>query len=104
MRKYVLAVRQLIIGSELRNLIQVVDALLKEVCAALLESDVNVKLVQSLRQKCKVKAHQQFESGDKLKETNRRNVVQRVSIELPHPLFGSLHFLTDHLRRACESR
>jgi signal recognition particle subunit SRP54 len=32
-----------------------IDALLKELCAALLESDVNVKLVASLRSKVKAK-------------------------------------------------
>jgi signal recognition particle subunit SRP54 len=57
----------------------VLDALLKEVCAALLESDVNVKLVQQLRQKVKAKAKAQFESGaDRGKEANRRHVVQKV--------------------------
>lgn len=34
---------------------QVIDALLKELCAALLESDVNVKLVSQLRTKIKAK-------------------------------------------------
>lgn len=62
--------------------LQVLDALLKEICAALLESDVNVKLVSSLRQKVKAKAHQQFESSDKLKDANRRNVVQKVNCEI----------------------
>ena len=79
-------------GTELTNFTQVVDGLLKEVCAALLESDVNVKLVQSLRQKCKSKAHQQFESADKLKEMNRRNVVQKVSIEGPLLVVSCLTF------------
>lgn len=58
---------------------QVLEALLKEICAALLESDVNVKLVQQLRQKVKAKAKAQFESGgDRGKEANRKNVVQKV--------------------------
>lgn len=34
---------------------QVIDALLKELCSALLEADVNVKLVSSLRAKVKAK-------------------------------------------------
>ena len=58
---------------------QVLDALLKEVCAALLESDVNVKLVSQLRQKVKVKVKAAFESaGDKTKDANRKNVIQKV--------------------------
>ncbi|KAA1471107.1 signal recognition particle protein [Dentipellis sp. KUC8613] len=58
---------------------KVLDALLKEVCAALLESDVNVKLVSQLRQKVKAKVKATFESaGDKVKETNRKNVVQKA--------------------------
>lgn len=60
---------------------QVLDALLKEVCAALLESDVNVKLVSQLRQKVKAKVKASLEnSGDKVKETNRKNVVQKVCV------------------------
>ncbi|TFY83717.1 hypothetical protein EWM64_g302 [Hericium alpestre] len=64
----------------------VLDALLKEVCAALLESDVNVKLVSQLRQKVKTKVKATFEtSGDKLKEANRKNVVQKAIFdELVH--------------------
>ncbi|KAH8116925.1 SRP54-type protein [Phellopilus nigrolimitatus] len=58
---------------------KVLDALLKEICAALLESDVNVKLVQQLRQKVKAKAKAYFESGaDRGKEANRKNVVQKA--------------------------
>jgi signal recognition particle subunit SRP54 len=54
---------------------------LKEVCAALLESDVNVKLVSQLRQKVRVKAKAALESGgDKAKEANRKNIVQKVSV------------------------
>lgn len=53
--------------------------MLKEICAALLESDVNVKLVSSLRQKVKAKAKAALETGaDKGKDTNRRNIVQKV--------------------------
>ncbi|KAI5123328.1 hypothetical protein M0805_001753 [Coniferiporia weirii] len=58
---------------------KVLDALLKEICAALLESDVNVKLVSQLRQKVKAKAKAYFESGgDRGKEANRKNVVQKT--------------------------
>ncbi|KAL5489880.1 SRP54 [Sanghuangporus weigelae] len=56
---------------------KVLDALLKEVCAALLESDVNVKLVSQLRQKVKTRVKAQFEA-DRGKETNRRSVVQKA--------------------------
>ncbi|CCM04615.1 uncharacterized protein FIBRA_06799 [Fibroporia radiculosa] len=58
---------------------KVLDALLKEVCAALLESDVNVKLVASLRAKVKAKVKASLEGGaDKGKETNRKNIVQKA--------------------------
>ncbi|KAI9446350.1 signal recognition particle protein [Lactarius indigo] len=58
---------------------KVLDALLKEVCAALLESDVNVKLVSQLRQKVRIKVKAAFESsGEKSRETNRKNVVQKA--------------------------
>lgn len=69
---------------------KVLDATLKEITAALLESDVNVKLVSSLRQKvkAKVKASLEVNSTEKSKETNRKNLIQKVSIYLrfdPHP-------------------
>ncbi|KAI0093690.1 signal recognition particle protein [Irpex rosettiformis] len=58
---------------------KVLDALLKEVCAALLETDVNVKLVASLRQKVKSKVKTALEGGaDKGKEVNRKNIVQKA--------------------------
>ncbi|KAN0140737.1 signal recognition particle protein [Lactarius tabidus] len=58
---------------------KVLDALLKEVCAALLESDVNVKLVSQLRQKVRIKVKASFEtSGEKSREANRKNVVQKA--------------------------
>lgn len=58
---------------------QVLDALLKEVCAALLETDVNVKLVATLRQKVKAKVKATLETGvDKGKDVNRKNIVQKV--------------------------
>jgi len=62
---------------------KVLDAILKEVCAALLESDVNVKLVASLRQKVKAKVKTVLEGGaDKGKEGNRKSVVQKVSLSI----------------------
>lgn len=58
---------------------QVLDTLLKDVCAALLETDVNVKLVASLRQKVKAKVKASLESGaDKGKDVNRKSIVQKV--------------------------
>jgi signal recognition particle subunit SRP54 len=60
---------------------KVLDATLKEITAALLESDVNVKLVASLRQKVKtkVKAALDGNTADK-KETNRKNLIQKVNM------------------------
>jgi hypothetical protein len=45
-----------------------------------LESDVNIKLVASLRQKvkAKVKASLDAIAADKTKENNRKNLVQKV--------------------------
>ncbi|KAI0302151.1 signal recognition particle protein [Russula brevipes] len=58
---------------------KVLDSLLKEVCAALLESDVNVKLASQLRQKVRVKVKAAFESGgEKVREANRKNVIQKA--------------------------
>ena len=59
---------------------QVLDATLKEITSALLETDVNIKLVASLRQKvkAKVKASLEATSTDKTKETNRKNLIQKV--------------------------
>jgi signal recognition particle GTPase len=60
---------------------------LKEVCAALLESDVNVKLASQLRQKVRAKAKAAFEGGgEKVKEANRKHVVQKVSMIVHSPL------------------
>lgn len=36
-----------------RSVVQVLNAMLKEVCAALLEADVNIKLVKQLRENVK---------------------------------------------------
>ncbi|KAG9038452.1 Signal recognition particle [Tulasnella sp. JGI-2019a] len=55
------------------------DALLKEVASALLESDVNVRLVASLRQKVKAKVKAAIESGaDKGRDLNRKNIIQKA--------------------------
>ncbi|KAJ6572902.1 SRP54-type protein, partial [Mycena sp. CBHHK59/15] len=57
------------------------------ITSALLESDVNVKLVQSLRQKvkAKVKASLEASAADKSKEANRKNLIQKaVFDELVH--------------------
>ncbi len=67
-------------------MLQVLDALLKDVCSALLESDVNVKLVASLRQKVKAKVKSTLEgSADKGKEANRKHIVQKVSTFVLEP-------------------
>jgi signal recognition particle subunit SRP54 len=57
---------------------QVLDATLKEITSALLESDVNVKLVASLRTKVKAKVKGALDAQDKSKESNRRNLIQQV--------------------------
>lgn len=58
------------------------DATLKEITSALLESDVNVKLVSQLRQKVKTKVKAALDgAADKsAKEVNRKNVVQKVRL------------------------
>jgi signal recognition particle GTPase len=60
---------------------KVLDATLKEITAALLESDVNVKLVASLRQKVKAKVKDALEgsAGDKSKEASRKTLIQKAS-------------------------
>jgi signal recognition particle subunit SRP54 len=60
---------------------QVLDATLKEITAALLESDVNVKLVATLRQKVKTKVKSALETSatDNSKEINKKNLIQKVS-------------------------
>ncbi|KAG5220597.1 Signal recognition particle [Salix suchowensis] len=57
---------------------KVLDVTLKEITAALLESDVNVKLVASLRQRVKVKVKAALEGSDKSKETNRKHLIQKA--------------------------
>lgn len=55
------------------------DATLKEITSALLESDVNVKLVASLRQKVKSKVKASLEgNADKGKDVNKKNMMQKV--------------------------
>jgi signal recognition particle subunit SRP54 len=58
-----------------------VDALLKNVCAALLESDVNVRLVQGLRNNVRTNVKEQLNDGEKasrMSEGQRRNIVQKA--------------------------
>ena len=63
--------------------------MLKEVTSALLESDVNVKLVASLRSKVKskVKAILEGGAGDKSKEINRKHLIQKVIPPDSQPIF-----------------
>ena len=53
-----------------------------EITRALLESDVNVKLVQTLRKQVKAKVKPALESTDKSKEAQRKNLIQKASILL----------------------
>ena len=58
-----------------------VDTLLKSVCAALLESDVNVKLVQGLRNKVRGTVKDQLNEGEKaarMSDVQRKNIVQKA--------------------------
>ncbi|KIY43373.1 signal recognition particle protein [Fistulina hepatica ATCC 64428] len=58
---------------------KVLDAILKDITSALLESDVNVKLVASLRQKVKAKVKSALDgSTDKAKDVNRKNLIQKA--------------------------
>ena len=62
--------------------LQVLDATLKEITAALLESDVNVKLVASLRTKVKAKVKLALEgNADKSKDSNKKNMMQKLHIQ-----------------------
>ncbi|KAI9225725.1 MAG: SRP54-type protein [Piptocephalis tieghemiana] len=56
---------------------QVVDDLLKEVCSALLASDVNVKLVQSLRSNIK----SSLDLDEVASSTNKHRVVQKAVMD-----------------------
>lgn len=58
-----------------------IDALLKSVCSALLESDVNVRLVQGLRSNVRGTVKEQLNDGDKaarLSDVQRKNIVQKA--------------------------
>jgi signal recognition particle GTPase len=63
---------------------QVLDATLKEITAALLESDVNVKLVASLRQKVKGKVKATLDGSEKSKDSSRKNLIQKVRIPVEY--------------------
>ena len=59
-----------------------IDTLLKHVCNALLGSDVNVQLVQSLRQNVKAEVRTILnEKGESLSDAQRKNQVQRVMFD-----------------------
>ena len=60
-----------------------IDALLKQVCAALLAADVNVRLVSRLRDAVRKDVADALNTNDKgqaerMTEVQRRNVVQKV--------------------------
>jgi len=65
--------------------------MLKEITAALLGSDVNVRLVASLQKKVKqkVKALLEQNAGDKNKEMNRKHLIQKVTVLEPPSLSAS---------------
>ncbi|KAG6331699.1 hypothetical protein ID866_7390 [Astraeus odoratus] len=62
---------------------KVLDATLKEITAALLESDVNVKLVAALRQKVKTKVKAALDGSDKSKDSNRKALIQKARSFVP---------------------
>lgn len=80
-----------------------IDGLLKNVCSALLESDVNVRLVQGLRNNVRSTVKEQLNEGDKaarMTEGQRRNVVQKVnSSDIAQTLTNKARFqaVFDHL-------
>jgi signal recognition particle subunit SRP54 len=51
------------------------DEILKDICRALLEADVNVRLVQGLRQNIKAQLDLEVLS----KSTNKKRIIQRVN-------------------------
>ncbi|KAI6109483.1 SRP54-type protein [Pisolithus sp. B1] len=61
---------------------KVLDTTLKEITAALLEADVNVKLVASLRQKVKVKVKAALDGSDKSKDSNKKTLIQKAHLYL----------------------
>lgn len=67
------------------------EALLKEVCGALLHSDVNVRLVQELRKNIKASVKFDDQAGTAL---NRKRILHKVSdiFELFFPYFSLLFF------------
>ena len=71
------------------------DATLKEITAALLESDVNVKLVASLRAKVKTKVKATLEgNADKSKDISKKNMIQKVDLVFPCSNFILIQFPT----------
>lgn len=71
--------------------------MLKEITAALLGSDVNVRLVASLQKKVKqkVKALLEQNAGDKSKEMNRKHLIQKVMVLKSHFSASSLRIAID---------
>ena len=62
-----------------------IDQLLKDVCAALLASDVNVRLVQKLRQDVKDEVRALLNDKGKAEtysDAQRKNQVQRIIFDL----------------------
>lgn len=59
---------------------EVLDGLLKEICNALLESDVNVKLVASLRQRVKARVVPTLQASTS-DSSNKKNVLHRAVFE-----------------------
>jgi signal recognition particle GTPase len=81
----------------------VLDATLKEITAALLESDVNVKLVATLRQKVKAKVKAAIDGSEKSKDPTRKNVMQKVTSQLNDNISTLTLILPGRLRRARSS-
>ncbi|KAG8824791.1 Signal recognition particle [Serendipita sp. 401] len=52
--------------------------MLKEITTALLEADVNVRLVQTLRKQVKAKVKPVLENADKTKEAQRKNIIHKA--------------------------
>lgn len=69
----------------LDSILQSLDLTLKSICAALLESDVNVFLVKNLREKVKVRVLPQLidiakkGQGDALAGNKGKSLIQKVS-------------------------
>ena len=56
--------------------VQVLDACLKEITTALLQADVNVKLVMNLRTNVKTRAY----NADKGAGLNKRKIIEKVCV------------------------